>query len=358
MGIIKKAIHKIYIAIIVFICSIIIFCLALFHYELSSISKDNTIKEVVIKPGSITSIANTLYDEGLIRNKLAFKIYVKITGKSNLKAATYSLSKNMTTPQIINKLYKGQGQDSNKIKITFKEGNNIRKMAKIISGHTDIKEEDFINKTNDKEILKKLIDKYWFLTNDILKDGIYYSLEGYLYPNTYYFSTKNITAEEIIEKLLEETNRQLAPIKSNMENNNIHNIMTMASIVELEGVTLSDRKGIAGVFNNRINSGMNLGSDVTTYYGAHVDMGERDLYSNELVECNNYNTRCPRYTKLPISPICNPSIDAINASLEPDKNNYYYFVADKNKKIYFSKNINEHNNTIRKLKKEGLWYEY
>ena len=109
---------------------------------------------------------------------------------------------------------------------------------------------------------------------------------------------------------------------------------------------------------NRLSSNMNLGSDVTTYYGARIDMGERDLFSEEVVECNNYNTRCATFKKLPISAICNPSIEAIEAVISPDNNDYYYFVADKNKKIYFSKTQREHTNTINRLKKSDLWYEY
>ena len=356
--ILSKIIQNIYIALIVLLGSITIFSFALFNYELSKVSDDSRVQEVEIKPGSVSSIANTLYKKGLIRNEIAFKLYIKITGKSNLKAAIYDLSPNMGSKKIVDILYKGQASDSNKVKITFKEGNNIRKMAKIVSTNTNITEEDFLKTINDKEYLKELIKKYWFLTDDILNDKIYYALEGYLYPNTYYFLKSETTSKDIINKILEETNRQLTPLKDKLENTSIHEIITMASIVELEGVTLSDRKGIAGVFNNRINRGMNLGSDVTTYYGAKVDMGDRDLYSNEITECNNYNTRCANFTGLPVSPICNPAKEAIDAALEPTSNNYYYFVADKNRKIYFSKNINEHNNTIRKLKNEGLWYEY
>ena len=87
-------------------------------------------------------------------------------------------------------------------------------------------------------------------------------------------------------------------------------------------------------------------------------MGDRDLYASEVNECNNYNTRCSTFKGLPISPISNPSMDSILSVIEPVTSDYYYFVADKNKKIYFSKNINEHNNTIYKLKQNDLWYEY
>ena len=103
---------------------------------------------------------------------------------------------------------------------------------------------------------------------------------------------------------------------------------------------------------------MSLGCDVTTYYGAKVNMGDRDLYQSELNECNGYNTRCSTFKGLPISPISNPSIDSIIASLEPSNSNYLYFLADKNRKIYFSKTYAEHNNMIAKLKKQGLWFEY
>ncbi len=360
MELFGKVIHNTYLAILILFCSIAIFCLTLFNYELSKTSNDRAKIEVIVKPGTIDSIATTLYDKGLIKNKFAFKLYIKLTGKSNLKAATYNLSKNMGVRKIVKILSDGKGEDSNKIKITFKEGYNIRNIAKIISSDTNITEDEFYEKLNNEEYLKSLISKYWFLTDDILKSGIYYSLEGYLYPNTYYFSSKDIKPEDIINTMLEETNRQLTPYKDKIENNkmSINNLMTMASIVELEGVTLNDRKGIVGVFNNRLEAGMNLGSDVTTYYAAKINMGDRDLYSNELNDCNNYNTRCPSFTKLPIAPICNPEINSIIAVLEPEDNNYYYFVADKNRKIYFSKNITEHNNIIRKLKNEGLWYEY
>ena len=109
---------------------------------------------------------------------------------------------------------------------------------------------------------------------------------------------------------------------------------------------------------NRLSKNMNLGSDVTTYYGVKINMGERDLYSEEVSACNNYNTRCATFKTLPISPICNSSIEAIDAVLNPDNNDYYYFVADKNKKIYFSRTQSEHINTINRLKRSGLWYEY
>ena len=355
-----KIIHNIYFACLFLFFSVIIFCIALFHYGLSQASDNSDTKIVVIEPGSVDSIANTLEKEHLIKSKIAFKIYVRLSGKANLKAATYTLSENMGTKKIVEILYNGTGENSNQIAITFKEGINMRKVVKKIAENTNCSEASVYEVINDTEYLKSLMDEYWFLDNSILNKEIYYSLEGYLYPNTYYFSSKEVNVKEIIETMLDETGKQLSIYKEQLTQNSmsIHEILTLASIIELEGATLEDRKGIAGVFLNRINANMNLGSDVTTYYGAKIEIGERDLTKTEVNECNQYNTRCANFAELPVSPICNPSIDSIVAVLEPTISDNYYFVADKNKKIYFSKNITEHNKTIEKLKKEALWYEY
>ena len=136
-------------------------------------------------------------------------------------------------------------------------------------------------------------------------------------------------------------------------------MLTLASIVELEGTKNSDRAGIAGVFYNRLSSGWSLGSDVTTYYAAKIDMHERDLYLSELNDYNAYNTRHSMMAgRLPVGPICIPGLDSISATSNPTNHDYYYFVADKNKKTYFSKTDAEHNSLVASLKEQNLWYEY
>jgi len=355
-----KFFHNMYFAFIVLIISVFVFGFSLYQYGLSGVSNDDTLKEIVIEPGTIDSIANTLYKRDLIKNKNVFKLYVKLSGESNLKAGTYSLSEDMSVQEIVKILSEGVGGNPNQIKVTFKEGINMRKLAMVIEENTNHTTDEVYALLKDKEYLRTLISKYWFLNDMILNENIYYSLEGYLYPNTYYFDSEDVSIESIFESMLKETESQLRPYKEQLQNSSmtLHQTLTLASIIELEGVTLEDRKGIAGVFLNRLDSNMTLGSDVTTYYGLKVDMGERDLYSSELKECNNYNTRCATFAELPISPICNPSIDSIISVLEPTNEDYYYFVADKNRKVYFSKNITEHNNTIANLKRQDLWYEY
>jgi len=162
--------------------------------------------------------------------------------------------------------------------------------------------------------------------------------------------------DNILTKILDNTDKKLTPLKSDIEKSgySIHDILTLASLTELEAVTDSDRAKVAGVFYNRLNNGWSLGSDVTTYYAAKKAMSER-LTKSELNACNGYNTRCTAMRGLPVGPIANPSLSSINAAINPTKTDCYYFVADSEKKVYFTRNANEHQAIINKLKKEGKW---
>ena len=140
---------------------------------------------------------------------------------------------------------------------------------------------------------------------------------------------------------------------------NINDIVTLASLVEQEGIYEKDRKQIAGVFYNRLNAGMSLGSDVTTYYAFKIDLGSRDLTKEEINTYNQYNTRGPKMAgKLPVGAISNFGESSLDAVLNPIKSDYYYFVADKQGNTYFTKTYEEHQKTIKQLKETGNWLEW
>ena len=347
-------------AVLILSTAIIIFVCSYFNYQIAPVSQSDALITVVINEGSISDIANTLKENNLIKDVTMFKVYIKLTGKSNLKASTYELSENMGVKKIVDILEDGNSYNPDEVKITFKEGINMREIARLISENTNNSENDVYELLSSKEYLDELINTYWFITDAIKDNRIYYSLEGYLYPNTYIYTNKDVSVKEIFNKMLEEMNSKLSGYKEEINNSeySIHEILTLASIVELEGASSSDRNGVAGVFYNRLNSGMTLGSDVTTYYGLKIDMSDRDLTKAELNDCNNYNTRCSTFTGLPVSPICIASIESIEAVLEPTNHDYYYFVADKNKKTYFTKTYDEHLSMVSKLKDEGLFFEY
>lgn len=339
-----------------FIGLLLIGCFIYYQYSVSPIDKSSKANiEVVIPEGmSTTNIAKTLYDKGLIRNEFFFKVYLKLNNVRSLKASTYLLTKSMSMKEIVEELEKGNTND-NVIRLTFKEGESVKDYANMISKNTDITSEEFLSTIKDTTLLTNLINDYWFLTDSILDENIYYPLEGYLFPDTYEFSKDNLDSETIIRKLLDEEEEKLAPYKDTLENSNIHSIMTLASIAELEGVKDEDRKMIISVFNNRLARGMNLGSDVTTYYAFDEEMNS-DLTSEMFNTYNPYNTRSSEMAgRLPVGPISNPSLSSIDAAINPSSSDYLYFVADKNRNVYFTKTVAEHEEKVQELKENGDW---
>lgn len=353
-----KKFRNIAVGLVVIMFTFIITLCTYYNINMSKVSNNDNVKEVTIDEGSIDSIARNLKENNLIKNVTIFKVYTYLTNKTNLKAGVYELKENMGVKKIVDILE--NGQTSNGGGITFKEGINIRMVAKLISENTNNDYEDVLTYINNKEYIDTLISKYWFLTEDIKNTNIYYPLEGYLYPNTYSIS-KDSKINTIIELMLDETDKKLTEYKTDIESNSlsIHEIITLASVVELEVANKDDRKSVAEVFYNRLNSKSfpTLGSDATSYYGAKIDKWTSGkLTSKELNDCSNkYNTRCPTNIGLPVGPIGNPSIESIEAVLHPEKHNYYYFVNDCDGKLYMTKTQNEHNNIINKLKKENNW---
>ena len=276
-----------------------------------------------------------------------------------MKASTYELDKNMSLKEIIKVLEAGNGYNPDEITITFKEGLNVRKIAKLVEENTNNSYDDFMKLMNDSDFIDNKIDEYWFLTDSIKNSKIYYPLEGYLFPETYAFLNKDVTVEDIVDTMLKEMGKVLEGYKDKIENSeyNIHELMTLASIVELEGASADDRASVAGVFYNRLHDGWVLGSDVTTYYYLKIDDFKQSLNGNKnLYTCDNaYNTRCTSFAGLPVGPISNPGKESIDAVINYKKHNYYYFVADCNKKTYLNKDATGHYNTIQKLKNEGNW---
>lgn len=340
----------------IFLVLIVVMAIGAWFYLTGPVDAGNDeVVEVDISNGTSTRrIGEILEEQKLIHSRYLFMVYIKLYKVNNLKASTYQLNKGMNLNEIINTLQEGSTYNPNAIKLTFKEGQRITDFAKTIANNTNNDYDSVISMMKDREYISKLIPNYWFLTNVILDDNIYYPLEGYLAPDTYYFNNKDVDVDTIVNTMLKEMDNKLSSYK-NVIGNDAHKYITMASIVELEGTNTENRKMIVGVFNNRLNSGMNLGSDVTTYYGLQADM-KNDLSSKEFSSVNPYNTRSTTMIgKLPIGPICNPSLSSIEASVEPTDNDYLFFVADKHGKIYYTKTNKEHDAKVAEIKANGDW---
>lgn len=356
----EELMKKWIIAIVILIIAVAIFGFGLYKSGIAPVSNSDEQKKVTIKAGeNYRSIAPTLKQEGLIKSEFFYKVYLKLNkNQKELKAGTYLLSPNMGVATIVQTI---QNENNNASKtITFPEGKNMRYIAKKIAENTSITEEEVFNKLKDMTYIDSLIQKYWFLTDEIKNANIYYPLEGYLFPETYQVED-DVTLEELFTMMLDQMNKVLTENKAGIEANGftVHQIVTLASVIESEGVNAEDRGNIASTFYNRLNKKMALESDVTTYYAAKVAMGERDLYTKELNSNNPYNTRGPNMAgKLPVGAISNPGKESIQYAITPPKTEYLYFVADKDRKVHFTKTYAEHLKLIEQLKQEGKWFNW
>ncbi len=313
---------------------IIVGCCAFYNYQLSPVSNSSEVIEIEIpNKTSAKGIAIILKENGLIRDERMFLIYVKLMKINNMKAGYYDFTKDMGVKKIVESLQAGSKKNLNEIEITFKEGITMRDIAKVISANTNNTYDAVIEKSNDITYINSLIEKYWFITNDIKNDDIYYKLEGYLFPDTYRFNNKDVTVEEIFNKMISEMANVLEPFRSDIEKStlSIHKVLTLASMVEKEAATEAVRGQVASVFMNRIKKGMSLGSDVTTRYAFKVDNPKQVLTKQQYYTSNPYNTRVTDGSmngKLPVGPICTLSLSSIKASIYPGDTNYLYFIAN------------------------------
>ncbi|MBR3898541.1 MAG: endolytic transglycosylase MltG [Bacilli bacterium] len=342
---------------LILIILLFLILVGVYKLETGPVSSNTDPKLVTIEKGdNFFNISKKLKKQNLIKSETFYKLYIKFAKPSGLTVGDFELNEAMSTQEVVKVLSNKNNQKIDEVKLTFREGLNIPAVAKIVEEKTEISSNDFIDKITDIEFIKSLQKDYWFLTDSIFDERIYYPLEGYLFPDTYHFERKKMDAETIIKKMLDNTAEKLETYKSQIESNkyNIHELLTVASLVEQEAVTKEDRALVAGVFYNRLNSNMSLGSDVTTYYAAKKTLKDT-LTKEELDDCNGYNTRCVTMKGLPVGPISNVSITSVEAAITPTNNDYYYFVADTDRKVYFNKTLSEHNQTISKLKSEGKW---
>lgn len=348
---------KVLIVLCLIVIIFILLCVLFYNFSLSAISKNN--EEIIFKVNegdTLSFVINKLATDGIIRSELVTKVYTKFSGNDFIiQIGEYKLNKNMSTKEILEAFNAGL-VTGNSVLITFKEGNRLVDYIKLASIDLEFSYEEAIELLADETYLNNLISNYWFLTSEILDKDIYYPLEGYLFPDTYEFLV-GATVSDVVTAMLDNMLIKLEPYKSDVSEKNLtlHQMLTLASMIENEAKTDSDRAMVSQIFLNRINSGWSLGSDVTTYYGAGKVFGDV-LTVTDLNDCTNkYNTRCVSFVGLPIGPINSPSLSSIVASINPTDNNYMYFVADCSGKTYFNTTSSGHSSIIASLKSEDNW---
>jgi len=311
---------------------------------------DKKLVQVEIPSGSSNrQIGDILEDGEVIRDGMVFNFYTKFKNLTNFQAGYYQFSPNMTLDQISKELQQGGSAEplDDASKLTVPEGYDVDKIASLVAKKTDFKKEDFIKVMKDDKFFEQLKAQYPDLLTDAgnAKD-VRYRLEGYLFPATYNVH-KNRSLEDLVTQMVDTTNQILTPYYSQIKEKGltVQEVMTLASLVEKEGVTQSDRKKIAQVFFNRIAAQMPLQSDISILYalGEHKEVV---TYKDTEVD-SPYNL----YTNAGYGPgpFDNPSQEAILAVLDPTENDYIYFVADiSTGKVYYAKTYEEHMELVEK----------
>ena len=290
-------------------------------------------KFVIIAPGSgVSTIAATLDSENVISSPLLFKIAVRLSEKqSKLQAGEYKFERGISMDRVIDKIASG---DIFVRQVTIPEGKTSYETVQILKAH------DGLEKSETKELS--------------IPD------EGSLLPGTYRYQSGD-TARAIIEKMRSGMETALNTAwemrASNLPLNNKQEALILASIIEKETGAPEERRRVAGVFINRLEKGMLLQTDPTVIYGLtegrHAQDGEgplnRRLLTRDLRKDTPYNTYMNE--GLPPGPICNPGKESIEAALNPERHDYFYFVADGTGGHAFSKTLDEHNRNVAKWRK-------
>lgn len=319
--------------------------------SVSAVSKTSEPVTVKISSGmGAYQVIDILEENGLIKNKKAAKLFIRINNIHDIKANTYLLDKTMSLKEIFHTLENPDDEHTVHVKFTVKDGNTIPQVAEVVASLLNISTDDVLAKWADTDYLNSLIEKYWFIDESILNSDIMYPLEGYFYPETYFVLEDNPTIEDVTRYALDMMDNKLSPYKDSISAMNwtVHEFLSFVSVVERESLFEEDRPKIAGVFMNRLNSGMKLQSDITVNY-AWQRTGVDVSYDHLNID-SKYNTYM--YEGLPVGPISTVSEGTMKDCIDYDVNDYFFFFAKEDGTVIYNSTIEEHNEAVENNK----WY--
>jgi len=321
-----------------FILAIILFFLVFyFFYNLNAVnSKNNQVVDFIVEPGQgSVIIANRLKAAGLIRSAVIFELYVWQQGiSSHLLDGHYALAKNLDIIQVAKILSQGAVINSKEQSLTFIEGWTNQQYANYLV------KQGFANQLADFLSLTQHKANWWDNYSVLVSRPKNLDLEGYLFPDTYRFFN-NATLTEIVEKILANTEIKIKPdwrAEIGRQKKTIHEILTLAAILEKEVSSSTDRKLVADIFYKRLAVGMALQADSTVNYA--TGQSDTSVSIKDLQIDSPYNTY--KYKGLPPGPICNPGLSAIEAAIYPKTNSYWYFLTTSDGRVIYSKTHAEH----------------
>lgn len=286
-------------------------------------SGETSLKDfLIIKGSSASQVGNKLEKEGFIRNALAFKIYVQVSGQAgSIQAGEYRLSQNDSLFKLVDELIQGPAE----IWVTIPEGLRREEIAARFAsafGQGESFIQEFLSATGD--------------------------IEGFLFPDTYLFP-KDAEATGVVKKMRSTFDIKTAELKEGIDASTLtlREIVILASIIERETRTPDERPIVAGVLINRLNIGMGLQADATVQYAVGSAGNWWPVLTKDDLQVNSpYNTYL--FRGLPPAPIANPGLSSITAAVFPEKADYLYYLHDAKGQVYFARTLAEHNENVRK----------
>lgn len=310
---------------------------------LKPLDADNSEKVAVEIPqgSSNKAIGEILEEDNVIKSGMVFNYYTKFNNLTGFQAGKYSLSPDMTLDEISDALVGGAGGAAD-VKVAIPEGYDVDQIGEAIEKNLKIKKEDFLALMEDETFFEELHTQYpQLLDSAAAAEGVRYRLEGYLFPATYdYYQGTDL--KTFITSMVDKTNSIMTPYYQTITDKGltVQQVLTLASLVEKEGNNENDRRKIAQVFFNRLAVDMPIQSDISILYALGV---HKELVTYEDLEVDSpYNLYANRgYGP---GPFDNPSEQSIKAVLDPQSNDYYYFVADIDTgQVYYASTLEEHN---------------
>ncbi|MBW1801752.1 MAG: endolytic transglycosylase MltG [Deltaproteobacteria bacterium] len=290
---------------------------------------------VVIQAGmSLNRVAEALQERDIIASKELFMLWARLMGASKqIKSGEYRLSGRMPPVEVLEILTTGRIISH---PVTIPEGLNRVQIAELLDKRGLVNKDDFLDLTENPGVVRQ-----YGLSGP--------TLEGYLYPDTYFFG-RGVAPALIVDTMVRRFQQVFSPLKKKAEelDMSVEKIITLASIVEKETGQGKERPLIASVFLNRLKKKMRLESDPTVIYGMKAFSG--NLKKKDLATPSPYNTYVIR--GLPPGPIANPGLASIRAVLYPAKTDYLYFVSKNDGTHYFSRTLIEHNRAVNKYQRK------
>lgn len=300
--------------------------------------------EVVIEDGMDTGdVIDVLHDAGAIKNAIFCKIAAKFIGYSDegYIARTYEFNRSMGLEKMLDEIKAKSSSVAQTVTLTFPEGYTADQIIDMLAENKVCTREKLLTAISETDFSAD----FDFLENISNKNNRYNWLEGYLFPDTYEFYIGE-SAVSVIKKFLNNFNNKWTDdysIKAEALGYSVDQVIRLASIVEKEALG-SDMPVVGSILINRIKANMQLGCDSTSNY---INLNTSGLTEAQIAEYDSvYNTY--KFAGLPVSAICNPGIDAIEAVLDSPTTGYYYFLHDSNNELRVAKTLSEHENNALK----------